>query len=237
MIIIRKFLGSIGIIASVIFLCSCAMQEPNVALKRDFWNASSKRPVVVSIAKNPSVDLYKGGSQGLIDIAISSMATNTFSQYLQHYNLADFNSIKLDFIHDLQKHHIEARAYNDAIDIKKLSKVKMDSTNYATKDYRPFSIKVKSNQLLLINIDLVGAERQYYAMIPLGPPVALCSAKGQLIDLKNNKLLWRFSTAQTVKVDGEWDQPPYYPNFTNALKKSIYQAKQELIKNFFYAAH
>lgn len=73
-------------------------------------------------------------------------------------------------------------------------------------------------------------------MIPLGPPSAACTIEGRLINLKNNRTLWRFTTIEQIKVTGSWSQPPSYPNFSNTLSQAIDQAKQTVLSNFFSTA-
>jgi hypothetical protein len=89
---------------------------------------------------------------------------------------------------------------------------------------------------LLIHVKFVGSFRRYYGMIPLGPPSALYKIEGRLINLKTNRILWRFSTNQEVKATPPWSQPPSYPNFSKALNLAIDQANQAILSDFFSSA-
>lgn len=184
--------------------------------------------------KSAHGQMYIEGVTGALDLAIIKLETKKFSAYLKQYNLSDFNSLQTEFVDHLRKHGIPAEMYSDSIEINKLShSTEPDYNLYERKNFVPLSVKLKNNRLLLLNIIHVGAVRIYYSMAPLGAPIAVYQAEGRLIDLTDNKTLWRFSTEQKVKVEGKWDQPPQYPNFTRALDKAASQANQAIINDFF----
>ena len=164
--------------------------------------------------------MYGGG---LVDIGIVKSETKQFVTYLNHYDPSSFNGLQDKFVEKLKKYGLVASRYEGII----------EQNIYEKKDFRSLAIKLKNNRLLLLTITSLGASRHYYGFIPLEAPKAICGAEGRLIDLSNNKILWRYSTSQTVKMEGKWDQPPDYPNFTFALNKAVTQAGQALINNFF----
>lgn len=57
--------------------------------------------------------------------------------------------------------------------------------------------------------------------------------KGELIDTKDNRLLWRYATDVVLPTEGKWDEPPNYPDFDNQLKKAVSTAQKELLLAFF----
>ncbi|MFM8454849.1 MAG: hypothetical protein ACKOAD_07860, partial [Gammaproteobacteria bacterium] len=50
---------------------------------------------------------------------------------------------------------------------------------------------------------------------------------------KNGAILWKRNIHVEQEIDGKWDEPPYYPNFTNHLNSSIRKAQQDLLNDFF----
>ncbi len=92
--------------------------------------------------------------------------------------------------------------------------------------------KIDSDELFIVTPWRVGATRDYYGFIPLGAPKAICILEGELINVKNNKILWRYKTEISSSIDGPWDQPPLYPNFTAALRRAIKFSKEDIIDNF-----
>ena len=75
---------------------------------------------------------------------------------------------------------------------------------------------------------------------PTAAPLAMFQVRGELIDLTNNQILWRASTAQKqnlVAIEGNWDQPPDYPNLTQAILRAEHDAVVYLQNASFSDAH
>lgn len=218
-------------------LVGCTGAEPNVALKQEFWSERPKQPVVVAADKSAKGDMYIVGGVGLLDLAIIKAATHQFQTYLNQYDPANFYLLQTEFVADLRKHGIPAEKYSDSIELSKLQVLPgYDDKAYERKDFRPLAVQLKNNRLLLLNINVIGATRNYYGMIPTSAPRAVCDAEARLVDLEHNKTLWRFLTRQEVKVEGKWDQPPDYPNFTGALNKAVSHANQAIVSDFLSSA-
>lgn len=211
-----------------LILTGCA-STPNVSLSPNFWK--NPQHVKVSNDKKHHAEFYQEGSEGILDVVINNAVTNRFQAHLKNYKLAEFNSIKMNFVKHLRAHHIDAAPYQN-IDISKLEPIKGNKKIFSERDYTTFATNIR-NKLLIVSINQVGAVRPYYAFIPLGAPKAICSLTGRLIDLKNNHILWRYTSNVVMPVQGKWDQPPNYPNFNHALKQAIYLAQAQLQDQFF----
>lgn len=231
---IIRWISFISLTVAVITLSGCASIGPNVAVQPSVWhekNVSTK----IAFAKIPSPALYRQGSQGILDVVVSDIATDDFSKHLSKIDQQQLTSLGPEFVAQLRKHGIKASMAHGQIDTQFLKAFKNgNNQQYAQEDYRPLAIQVGADRLLLLTIQQVGALRGYYGFIPLGAPRAVCSAVGRLVNLRNNKILWRYQTQQNVAVQGVWDQPPAYPNFDMALAKAISQAKRDLLNNFFF---
>ena len=79
----------------------------------------------------------------------------------------------------------------------------------------------------------MGVRREYYGFIPTGAPQAYCVLAGRLTDLSDKKIWWSHDVEIILPVQGAWDQPPSYPNFTQALHLAMDEAREELVDSFF----
>jgi len=115
-----------------------------------------------------------------------------------------------------------------------------DATKLADRDVTPILGKYGVDRLLLLSVDRFGAFRDYFVFVPTAAPLAMFQVRGELIDLTNNQILWRASTAQKqslVAIEGNWDQPPDYPNLTQGIRRAEHDAVVYLQNAFFSDAH
>lgn len=156
----------------------------------------------------------------LIDIAINNVVTNQFGKYLEKLDSDWYHSLPQKFIAQFKQRHISAEIYPTDIDPKQNKK-------------GVFNVSTDGDKLLVIELQHLGAIRDYYGFIPTSTPKVYCVLKGQLIDQQDKKVLWRHVVKIEDPVQGNWDQPPYYPNFTNAFKEAMVSAQEEIVNSFF----
>lgn len=209
-------------------LSACA--SPNVPLKPTFWQERPK--VKVANDKLPQPVLYHMGQQGILDYVISDAVTKDFNHYLHNFDLNKLVSLRKDFVKRLRANNIPATKFA-TINVKKLPWVNKKKQEFSERNFSQFSTKIGNSRLLVVSTNLLGAIRNYYAMIPLGPPRAICELEGRLVNIKNNRVLWRYTSRIELPVKGYWSQPPAYPNFTNALNEAIEVSRTQLMDNFF----
>jgi len=204
---------------SLIFLSGCAV-EHNVKLPESFWQNTNHK---ITVAKTKSVDkpaLHKTGAQGLLDMAISAAATKQFSSHLEKTKLDWYSDLPQKFTTQLKKRSISAQIHPVDIELKQ-------------KKNPGFIMQMGGDKVLLIELQKLGAIRDYYGFIPTNAPKAYCVLKGELINQEDKKVLWRHLVEIEEPVQGEWDQPPSYPNFTKALELAIASAQEEIVDGFF----
>ncbi len=229
-----KLISKFILLFTVLLLVGCA--DPNIPLNQGFWTDKPKPVVVVAMKKPLQADAGFSGA-GLLDLAIITVVNHQFIDYVHQYELSDLDKLPDQLVQNLHQHEFKAKKYDGDIDLSQLkNSSETDYSVYERKDFTPLGAQLNANQLLLINVNFVGSSRRYYGVIPMGPPSAYCKIEGRLINLKTNRILWRFTTAQEVKVTGPWSQPPGYPNFSNAMNQAITQAKQAILSNFFSSA-
>jgi hypothetical protein len=223
----------ISIIIAVLTVSGCA--TPNVGLQETFWQDHKQR-VVVASGPIPRPNLYQQGQAGLLEVAVNEAVTDQFQQYLSHYPLNSVANIRAEFSARLKAHQMNVSVYNQALDVKQLNaRHSKDVNHFAAVDFTPFVAKVGLHKLLIISVEKIGAERQYYSIVPIGAPKAVCALNGRLVDLHDNRILWRYRSQVVLSVKGNWNHPPSYPEFSKTLEKAISLAKQELLDSFFTA--
>jgi len=215
-LIIKIFL----LLLTASFLAGCATNEHNIRLSDGFWQNPKHNITIAKIKVADKPGLHQTGQQGLLDIAVSAAVTQTFNKHLEKTSLDWYKELPQKFVTQLKQRHILAKVYSIDIDAKQ----KKNAT---------IIVQMDSDKLLLLELQKLGAIRSYYSFIPTGAPKAYCILKGELIDRQDKKVLWRHLAKIEEPVQGNWDQPPSYPNFTIALKQAIDSAQEEVIDSFF----
>lgn len=209
------------LIISSSFLFGCATPERNIRLAEEFWQNPKPKVAIARIHPESKPCLLKLGNQGLLDFAINSAVTNKLDRHLEKISFDWYHEeLPQKFVTELKRRNISAQIHEKSI----LPKQKKSAS---------VIVEVAGDKLLLLELQGLGAVRNYYSFIPSSAPKAYCNLKGELIDRQDKKVLWRHFAKIEEVVQGEWDQPPHYPNLTNALKLAISSAQEEVIDSFF----
>lgn len=107
---------------------------------------------------------------------------------------------------------------------------------FAKKDYRSLN-NLGVQRLLVVDVTQVGTIRAYYGFIPIGAPKATFTARAQLIDLADNRILWDKLIVTNRPLPDPWDQAPDYPNLSGAVVVNYTQGAAELEHAFFNLSH
>ena len=202
-------------------LTGCAQ---NMRLSEHFWHDKQQKIAVVS-TQAPVPQVYETGNQGLIDIAINKSQNRPLNYYLKRMDLTWYRMLPRDFVRELEKRHIRAKSYPGWI-----AQGTMQSM-----DISRLAQQTQSDKILLIDLWVVGAKRNYHGFIPLGGPVAYCRVKSKLVDARTKKILWRHESEISEPIEAPWNQPPHFSNFSRALNKMERVVRQELLDSFFLA--
>jgi len=206
-----------------ICLSSCVTKVP---MDPSFYN-ENKVGVIVQV---DSINRFKEGAQGLLDMAISSGAK--YKEALSHIGTqVDPEPIFKDAIlNKLDKKNKSYIFIEDKIDLtsfSKFDKPESDSkVKYYAKDLRSLKAKYNVDQLVVINVKY-GLTIGYYSMIETGKGGS-SYVTTEVIDLQNNAILYRDTYVKTVPFRGKWDTPPHYER----LKENIDQAVSQSVLEF-----
>jgi hypothetical protein len=198
-------------------LTGCA--PSNVPLPDSFWQ-DNKQSITIVTVKAPTPGLSQEGMLGVLNYAINSGINSDLDKYLAQADLAWYNALPNDFATKMRKHDINVKIYGN--------KLASSPSNYAS-----LKGQINTDKVLILRLVGYGAERQYNGSIPMGKPKGYCELTGDLVDLNTNKVLWHYNASISEPINGEWDQPPAYPNLTAAMKQAVAVAQDELLDSFF----
>jgi hypothetical protein len=209
-------------------------------LSPSFWDTKTPK-IGVALEKNPTPAVYRDGPQGLLDLAINAWMASGLKVYLQKVNPEEFNDLPDRFVQKLQERGFSAKRIQGIIDLSQFPKNKLDSSkDFIEVDLQPFTSENDVDLLLLISVERYGTMRNYYGFFPVSPPRGFFQAKGRLINPKNSEIQWQAPMGDeqsAMAVEGDWDQPPDYPNITTAVHRAEKNAIHFLDTSFFGGAN
>ncbi|MFK7793794.1 MAG: hypothetical protein AB8B89_00455 [Gammaproteobacteria bacterium] len=216
------------------FISGCASQPK--ALDETFWTQKDTTVAVV-ISKLPEkMVLYKEGGQGLLDIAISNVATDGVNKKLNELDPTPFIKVRGEFVAKLREEGYTVIDYEELIDLKSFPE-REKKVGYSQVDYSQLFEDTGADQIIIISLLGYGASRGYYGFIPITKPQGMAAVEGVMLD-KEQKILW--NTGNSINdsfikepVVGEWKQKPDYPNLLSASKRALEKSKVILSDKFF----
>lgn len=220
---------------ALILLVGCS--STRIPVKNDFWGNQNKK-IGIIFSESPEPNAYKAGSQGLLDMAINEAMSSNLETHLKTIKTDQFSGIGNIF-----KENFAKKGINDVVVIE--DTIKFDDLYYYTrnvgkkpvkKSFSSLKDKYDVDFLVVFSINRYGTLRNYYSFIPLGAPQALFQVNGMMVNLLTNEYEWYLEMDEkesTLKIDGEWDEEPDFPNLTEALYSAMDQSQSFLTSHFF----
>lgn len=232
---VARLTATIGVLS----LLGACTTLPQVQMKNDFWSQTD-RSVAVALAKLPDTAAHKAGPQGLLDIAINNAMADELSTALKNISLdQSYGQTRSEVVNRLQENGIRSSASEKMIDVASLQDFSGGDTSrsYAPKDFRGLKADLGgADRLLLFTVIAVGTQRSYYGFVPITEPVAILKARGEIIDLQTNEVLWREDTSNIAPISDPWDQPPEFKNVKTAVAQVIVEARNAMVDKLFAGA-
>jgi hypothetical protein len=222
----------LALCAGAALLGGCAVPYKPIELDSSFWQ---QRDVAVGVVANapPEVTAHMAGTQGLLDIAINKGNASKMVEQMKALSVERVAAIPANFADGLGRRGFKVMKL-DPIDPEKFPEFKPagEPELYASRDFQ--SLKAKGiDRLLLVEVQRIGTIRAYQGFIPLGAPRAVFGVKGQLIDLKTNKLLWNNRYEVQAAIAEPWDQEPDYSNVKAAVMKTMTEGAVQFERSLF----
>lgn len=227
MLYARLFLGrSALLILLSLVIVGCATKP--VAMNTNILERPDQRIHVVAAIPPLAGKLYKGGQQGLLDIAINSALASGFSSFLGTIGPDPYENLVQTTMSFLEKQGAQVSRHQTDIYYSDLPKRSKPAKGTLKWDLSDVIESTDADYILVLNIGGYGASREYYGFIPTSYPKAVVKMEVAMID-RDHVLQWSHSNNYGTYVGSEWKQPPDYLNITSALDKTWKMIEGDLL--------
>ncbi|MBA1228156.1 hypothetical protein G7013_00670 [Pseudomonas viridiflava] len=210
-------------------LTGCAHVQPPVALDHQFWD-DKEQTIGVAITVVPQPVLALTGTQGLLDLAINTGVNSNLRGNVEKWQVKDLNTLPDAIVAKLKAKGYKAKRINEPVNLNTYKEVSFRE-GYTIRDLSSIKTTYGVDRLLLVNVQVTGATRSYYSVVPTSVPMAQVGGQGMVVNLADNKLLWFKSFAVVQAAQGEWDEPNY-ANLTNAFYQTMDTSRQQMLSAF-----
>jgi hypothetical protein len=224
-----KLFRAISAVLAAVSLSACvtAPQLP-VALNAAALSPSEGKVGVVMTAL-PKVDTSFPGADCLLCIAFASAANSTLTDHVRTLKHEDLPDLKKQAAALIAKKGANSTVINEELKLDALANFSTEQPNFARKDFRPLREKHGVDRLVVINLDNVGVLRTYASYVPTSDPKAIVKGVAYMVNLKTNALEW-YAPIDVTKSAAVWDQPPKFPDVTNAYYQALELSKDSVLK-------
>jgi hypothetical protein len=216
-----------AVVLAVLGGCATAPQTP-LPMNTSVLSADGGR-VGVAMSALPKVDTAFPGASCLLCIAVASGFHGKMTDYVRTLPYEDLPDLKKQAAAAITKKGAQAVLIDDEIQFDALPDFKSDQPNFARKDFRALREKHNIDRLMVVNMTVLGVWRDYSAYVPTSDPKAVLKGAAYMVNLRTNALEW-FAPIDIAKAATAWDQPPKYPDLTNAYFQAIELGKDVVLK-------
>lgn len=213
----------VAILAMVLTACASTPFSP-IKMDNNFYQNNNTTIGVYMVAPE-KVDTYLIGASCLVCYAAAAAANNALTKHIQTMDVSDFTEVKAELVKMLQDKGQTVVLVEQDLKLSRLKKSKSKTAGFAEQDFTALKSAAGVDKLLVVQIDMLGAQRLYNGYIPTSAPTGAVSGKLFMVDLSNNKLELDQRISEFVAVEGEWDEPTQFPGVTTAYFRAVEQAK------------
>jgi hypothetical protein len=224
-----KFLkvAAASVVLAVMGGCATAPQLP-LPMNTNVLKSDGGR-VGILMAELPKVDTAFPGAGCLLCLAVASGMNSKMTDHVRTLPYEDLPDLKKQAAEAINKKGAQAVVLTDEVKLDALDGFKGDQPNFASKDFRPLREKHNLDRLMVINVSVLGVWRDYSSYVPTSDPKAVLKGTAYMVNLRTNALEW-FAPIEIAKAAATWDQPPKYPDLTNAYFQAIELGKDVVLK-------
>ena len=213
------------ILTAFLFLAvSCNVQMP---LSKEYLSKPSKVGVFVNVTP---AQKYRAGSQGLLDLALTS--GDKYTPLLKIANeqydpKVELQQMYMDILKSKGKDVVLIDEKFDPKTATKFKGEKVEGKKYSNYDFRELKAKYNVDEIIFVNL-VWGVQISYYSMIETGRN-GYAYFDNRIINLNDNSLYLANDNFQLAPIKGKWNTPPNYEiaekAINDALKKGIEKEK------------
>jgi hypothetical protein len=224
-----KFRAATALLIFVALLGGCAT-APQLPLPITASSLSSEAGRVgVAMTALPKVDTAFPGAGCLLCIAVASGMHNAMTDHVRTLPSDDLADLKKQMAAAIAKKGASPVVIDEALNLDGLEKFGGDQPNMARRDFRPLREKHNVERLLVVNLAALGVWRDFASYVPTSDPKAIVRGEAYLVNLRTNALEW-YAPIMVAKSAATWDQPPKFPDLTNAYFQAIELGKDAVLK-------
>lgn len=196
---------------------------PKIALTADYWQKPTKVGILIN-AGEPTK--YREGSQGLLDLAVTSGDKYKEALDLIGKNVQPKDELTVLYTDALKTKGKEVVLITEKFDPKTATKFKgekADGKKYPTYDFSSYKSKYGIDELLFVNVNY-GFMISYYGMIETGK-AAYTGITTQIIDLNDQHLILSNPNAKQ-EILKKW-KDNNYENSINGVRTAFDKLKED----------
>lgn len=220
-------LGLAAVVLAVLGGCASAPQQP-LPMSANALKSDGGR-VGVAMTALPKVDTAFPGAGCLLCLAVASGVHSKMTDHVRTLPYEDLPDLKKQAAAAITRKGAQAVMIGDEFKLDALNDFKSDQPNFARKDFRPLREKHNIDRLMVVDLSVLGVWRDYSSYIPTSDPKAVVKGSAYMVNLRTNALEW-FAPIEIAKAATTWDQPPKYPDLTNAYFQAIELGKDVVLK-------
>jgi hypothetical protein len=207
--------------------CATVVQKP-IEMAPAVLSANAGR-VGVAVAALPKVDTTFPGAGCLLCLAVASAANSALTDHTRTLPYEDLPELKKQIAAAVSAKGATPVVIEGDFKIADLPAFSGAAEGFAQRDFRPLAAKHSIDRLIYVQLNVVGIWRNYASYVPTGDPFATVKGMAYMVDLKTNALQW-YAPIDITKGAAKWDQPPKYPDLTNAYYQAVELTKDAVLK-------
>jgi hypothetical protein len=188
--------------------------------------------VGVGMTTLPKADTSFPGAGCLLCLATAATANSSLTKHAHALNAEELATLKDGIAERLRKKGVDAIVIAENLDLKHLKDFSGGGTDIAAKDFRVLKDRYKVDHLVVIDVTSLGFVRNYASYISRGDPTAELAGTIAVINLSTNAYDFYALIDQSKGAAGAWDEPPDFPNLSNAYFAVIESAKDAVLQPF-----
>jgi hypothetical protein len=230
-------------VIALVLASACVTAQPPagapVPLSASFWRDTGARIGVAAVAF-PKGTVHMVGPQDALDQAIANKKGERLVTYLEGLQPSEFTRVTAVFSSRLRAIGYAVTEIREPVDPGLYEELRAKGvTSEALPGLTALGSRYGVDRVLMLSVDRFGAYRDYFVFVPTEAPQAVFQVSGSLVDLRSTELLWRVAMQDKrglVSLEGEWNQPPDYPNLTQAVSRAEHEAVVFIQNSFFAGA-
>lgn len=218
-----------GVFLALTVLSGCATRIQNsIPLDSSTLSAVGGR-VGVAMAPLPKVDTEFPGAGCLLCIGVARGFHSRMTDHVRTLPIEDLPELAAQAGALLEKKGARTLVLKDPLKLDDLPSFDGEAVNFARKDFRGLRDKYNIDRLVVFQVSSLGVWRTYSSYVPVGEPYAVFNATVFMVNTQTNALEW-FEPIALTRAAAKWDQPPEYPDLTNAYFQALEIGKTHLLK-------